>query len=213
MAHAVSGTSSSNEPSLVFSPPPSPAKKAEEKALPRTPPRQGALASLFDSPAHVKSPMKYHYYDQLPLAKRRDLRGFPKKAQHSIAPDSAEKQVRVIQRNYDEIRKIRKLKLEEADVSYTRLFDEEDPDAEIVVLSKMEVQVKQDGRERTFGIHETVTKEQKKQYRLYPKEGTGIVRASGPEVLDLIEDYKQKQAATSFQEFVIASAKDGEKSL
>lgn len=169
MAHTAAGAISSSGPSLVFSPPSSSAKKAEEKAVQQTPPKQSATASHFDSPAYVKCPMKYHYYDQLPLAKRRDLRGFLKKPEHSIAPDSAEKQVRVIQRNYDEIRKIRKLDLGEEEVSSRRLFDDEDPDAEIVVLSRREIQVKQHGREGTFGKHKTVTKEQKKPYRLYPK--------------------------------------------
>ncbi|MBS0650856.1 MAG: hypothetical protein JSR93_06820 [Verrucomicrobia bacterium] len=203
MSHPITDASSP----FVYSPPPSPVKRAEAIPDLKSPPRSSAAVRPFDSPVDVKSPMKYHYYEELPESSRRELRGFRGKAHHSIAPDSSKKQVRVIQRNYSEIRKLSKLSFEDTDVSARRLLDEAGG-AEIVVRSEREIEVRLDGRRRIFGVHETVTREQKKQCRLYPKEGTGIICLEGPEVLSLIDGYKQQDDMASFQAFVVASVCD-----
>lgn len=164
MSHGIPDASSP----FVYSPPSFPVETAEAIPEPKSPPRSSAAARPFDSPVDVKSPIKYHYYEELPESSRRELRGFRGKANHSIAPDSSKKQVRVIQRNYREIRKLSKLSFKDADVSARSLRDEAGA-AEIIVRSDREIEVSQDGRRRIFGVHETVTKEQKKAVPAIPK--------------------------------------------
>lgn len=152
-----------------------------------------------ESPEKVMSPMKYHYYEFVPFEKDRVVRNFHRKIVHTLAPGSAVKQAKVIERNYTEIRELRRqlFKLNGKESAKIKVED-----AAIEIHKNGELRVEQRGRKRSFGMHETTRADGKKQKRLYPKAGNGVIALSGPKVKTLVDEYNENQPSISFQKFV-----------
>ena len=75
-------------------------------------------------------------------------------------------------------------------------------DAAIEIHKNGELRVEQRGRKRSFGMHETIRADGKKQKRLYPKAGNGVIALSGVETAKLVSEYKVNQPPITFQKFV-----------
>lgn len=164
---------------------------------PNTPPK----ASAPQSPQHVHSPMAYHKFGDFVHTKRKDLKGFLGKSQHTLAPDSAEKQFRVLQRNFSEIKR-RQRDLFEVQGSPVDQMTTQAGD--VIAMKKDQFDVTSDGKTRTFGVHTRVLKDGQKFTRAFPIGGDGVMSFSGAKAVKLLDDYKSSPLGVGFQEFVIA---------
>jgi hypothetical protein len=201
---------------------PSPQKSAGmlSHTLPCTPERQKGDDQLLSSPAQVLSPMAYHDYDRILSVKERELtKTLRNRPVHSLAPQTIERQVRVIKTHYDKIRAAKKAKLDHEGVDKsegnTQVIQAEDATIHVVDDG---ILVEQSGRRRLFGLHETLAKDKqtkrlKRQVRMYPISGTGICRLSGPLALALIRQHKQRPISPNFQQVVMASIKAGQANI
>jgi hypothetical protein len=161
----------------------------------------GNMSALPESP--VKSPMKYHYFTSIVKEPNKVVKSFKTKKAHTLAPVSAEKQSKLIQRNWD---KIKQTKLSfDANGNDNATLKIEDA---TVTVDKEEIVVEQNGRKRSFGIHERELLSGKTNKRLYPKDGTGITTLPGHELNSLLNEYKTKPRKISFQDFVDKAVND-----
>jgi len=165
------------------------------------------LAKSHNSPL-PKSPMKYHYFDTVVGQKNKDLKKIKNKSQVTLAPGSAEKQAKLIQRNYSHISKAQRKLDPEFDADVTETLELEDA---TVTVEATAVTVEQRGKKRRFGEHEVSLKDGKRQRRLFPLDGTDCITMPGKEILRLITEYKGTDVATDldFQAFVIKQTKQG----
>lgn len=146
--------------------------------------------------------MKYHTFDGVMDERQKILKGFKNKKKHTLAPDSAEKQFRPLQRNYAELKKAKKqLQFEGESVQL------ESAEA-LFVVKKDEIIVSAEGKKRSFGIHQTTLSDGTKQDRAYPKDGDGVVTLRGDKVLELIAAFKGADHPCNFRDFVVAQVKD-----
>lgn len=178
----------------------------------RTPPREGASSSIDSplrvtsvsgggvaSPQHVKSPMKYHHYEGVVEEKQKQLKKLAKREKQTLAPGSAEKQFRVLQRNYSTLRASQKrLDYSDAEASEVMLVE---GSARVVVRPK-EFQIESHGKRRVFGVHQVELKDGSGQKRAYPLDGDGVLSLPGSQLAEFVGEYKKTRREMSFEEFV-----------
>lgn len=171
---------------------------------PQTPPQTPPVtrvSSAHPSPSVVLSPMKYHY--ALEQAKNRDLRKFSDKPVYTVCPFTVQRQSKVIQRYYADIRNAKEYLRQTGMERITFMRD----GARITVYNDGKtfrvVEKLVDGvRDRTFGTHVTKDSSGAPRARLYPKSGTKMFPLTGQEALDLLHQHRKTPSPPAFHEFV-----------
>lgn len=145
-------------------------KRKEREATPVTPPPSAAAfqgagsapsafnspvrksnpQTSFSSPQKADSPMRYHFSDGIEAMKNRDLKKLNKKPLHTLAPDSAESQIKIARAYWTDIKAARKQLSDEVQ----EIVIEKRNGKVILTVSSDGVQVESGGTIRMIGFHE-----------------------------------------------------------
>lgn len=148
------------------------------------------------SPQKLGTPLNYHKYDGIINEKNRNLRYFPGKPSHTLAPSPTKLGFRILQSNYPQIRSLQRRLETEAETVKIQVNEVE------FEVKKEEIGIILDGKKNTFGVHEVTRKDGVKHKCAYPKTGEGVITMTGAKTFELVKSYKSTKPAVSFEEYV-----------